>query len=334
VGKYLVRRLLIAIPILLGVSIINFSILHLAPGDPILAMMGEDAGAGQGAIDTMTPERLENLRKQWGLDQPLYVQYLKWLNRVVLHGDLGRSHVTPEPVTQRIVSHLPNTILLTLTSLALAILVGTAVGVMSALRQYSILDYLATIITMVGVSVPGFIIAIFAMYVLGVRLKWLPVFGVRDLTGGPEPTNVLGVVWDRIYHLILPASTLAFESAATFMRYARSSILETLGADFVRTARSKGLSERMVLLRHVFRNAALPLVTIIGLRLPSLFSGSVLIEAVFAWPGIGTLSVTAIGERDYPLVLGILLVFSVLVVFANLMTDVAYAYVDPRIRYE
>jgi peptide/nickel transport system permease protein len=187
---------------------------------------------------------------------------------------------------------------------------------------------------MVGVSVPGFIIAIFAMYLFSVKLRWLPVFGVRDLTGGPGPTGVLGVLWDRVYHLILPASTLAFASAATFMRYARSSILETLGADFVRTARSKGLSERVVLLRHVFRNAALPLVTIIGLRLPGLFSGSVLIETVFAWPGIGTLSVTAVGERDYPLVLGILLVFSVLVVFANLLADVAYAYVDPRIRYE
>ena len=327
--KYLLRRLLIAIPVLLGVSILNFTILHLAPGDPILALLGDDTGS-----ETVSPEQLQSLREQWGLDQPVYIQYLKWLDRVVLHGDLGRSYISPEPVSQRILTRLPNTVLLTVSALLLALTVGVIVGVISALKQYSALDYSMTIVTMFGVSVPGFVIAIFALYVFSVKLQWLPIAGAQNLTGAALPTTFLGIIGERIYHLILPASALAFESAATFMRYTRASMLETLGDDFIRTARAKGLAERAVIARHVLRKACLPLVTVVGLRLPSLFGGSVLIETIFSWPGIGTLSITAINERDYPLILGILLVFSVIVVAANLITDVAYAFVDPRVRLE
>lgn len=331
--QYVVRRLFIAIPILLGVSILNFAILHLAPGDPILAMMGSDPAAG-GATSAITPQQLQNLKEKWGLNEPIYVQYVKWLNRVVVYGDLGRSYVSPEPVSDRIWNHLPNTLILTVSSLLLAVLIGTVLGVISAIKQYSVLDYLTTVVAMVGVSIPGFIIAIFAMYIISVRLELLPIAGARDLTGELDTDDGWAVLWDRIYHLILPASVLAFESAATFMRYARSAVLETLQEDFVRTARAKGLREHTVMRRHVFRKAALPLVTIIGLRVPNLFSGSILIETVFSWPGIGTLSVTAIGERDYPLILGILLIFSAIVVVANLLTDITYALVDPRIRFD
>ncbi len=331
---YIVKRLAMLVPVMLGVSIIAFSLIHLAPGDPARTMLGERA----------TQEQLNEIREKYGLDKPLYVQYGIWLNGV-LHGDLGRSITTHEEVAKEIGDRLPNTMELSIAAMIFAIIVGVFAGIISATKQYSITDYTFMGVALFGISMPVFWLGIMLMMIFGVFLGWLPIGGRIDLLIPFQ--RVTGfMVFDSIItgnfpalisvlrHLILPAIALGTIPMAMIARVSRSSMLEVLRQDFIRTERAKGLSERMVIYKHAVRNAMVPVVTVIGLNFGLLFAGAILTETVFSWPGIGRLVVNAVYERDYPLVVGCILVFAIAFVIVNLVTDILYTRIDPRIRYE
>jgi len=319
--NYVIRRLLLVLPMLLGITIITYTLVNFAPGDPITAMIDPEE------MNVRSADEIEALREKMGLNDPLPVRYALWLREAV-QGNLGYSYHDEKPVLGMILDKLPASLMLTATSMLLASLIGCALGVFSALRQYSIFDHLLTVLAFFGVSVPGFFFALIGMYIFSVRLGWLPVFGMWT-PGEPTDFNL-----DLLRHAILPVLTLTLPQIAGYMRYARAATLEALGADHVTTARAKGLREQVVLRRHVLRNALLPLVTIFGLSLPAIIGGSFIIETIFSWPGIGLLGYTAIMQRDYPLQLGIALIAATAVLLANLGTDIAYGLVDPRIRYE
>jgi peptide/nickel transport system permease protein len=278
-------------------------------------------------MNLRSAEEIEQLREDLGLNDPLPVRYGIWL-RETASGNLGYSLQNRSPVLDLIWDRVPETLALSGTSMALALIIGTTLGAISALKQYTVLDYLLTILAFFGLSVPAFFIAMLGMFLFSVKLKWLPVFGMW--TPG-EPT---GLTWDLIKHAILPVTALAVPQIAGYMRYARAAVLDALSADHVTTARAKGLREATVLYRHVVRNALLPMVTIVGLSLPHIIGGSFIIETIFSWPGVGLLGYTAIMQRDYPVQLGIALMAAIAVLLANLLTDLAYGFVDPRIRYE
>lgn len=306
---------------LLGITVVTFVIINLAPGDPITALINPLE------MNVRSAAEIERAREDLGLNDPLPVRYALWLKELAT-GNLGYSIQNKDAVRSMIIDKLPASLGLTATALGLAIVVGITLGVYSALHQYSIFDYILTILTFFGVSVPAFFVALLGMYVFSVRLKWLPVFGMWT-PGEPTTFNL-----DLIKHGILPVAALAIPQIAGFMRYARAATLDALGAEHVTTARAKGLKESAVLWRHVFRTAMLPLVTIIGLSLPHIIGGSFIIETIFSWPGVGLLGYTAIMQRDYPVQLGIALMAAIAVLLANLATDVIYGLVDPRIRYE
>ena len=316
--KYILRRLVIAIPILLGITIIDFALINLAPGDPIDAMIDPTA-----AVNVASQEAL---REKMGLSQPLYVRYGIWLKEI-LSGNMGYSYVKNVPVAERIQDRLGATLLLTFSSLFISVLLGIPLGLLSAIKQYSTLDYVFTILAFAGISIPNFFLALGGIYLFALKLDWLPPFGMQSLRTELNPTI------DILYHLILPALILGLSDTASLMRFARTSFLEVVGMDYVRTARAKGLEERVILSRHTFRNTLIPLITVLGLRLPGLFGGSVIVESVFSWPGIGQLAIESITDRDYPQIMGLLLIAAVLILLANLITDILYAYADPRIRY-
>ncbi len=331
---YIVKRLAMLVPVMLGVSIIAFSLIHLAPGDPARTMLGERA----------TQEQLNEIREKYGLDKPLYVQYGIWLNGV-LHGDLGRSITTHEEVAKEIGDRLPNTMELSIAAMIFAIIVGVFAGIISATKQYSITDYTCMGVALFGISMPVFWLGIMLMMIFGVFLGWLPIGGRIDLLIPFQ--RVTGfMVFDSIItgnfpalisvlrHLILPAIALGTIPMAMIARVSRSSMLEVLRQDFIRTERAKGLSERMVIYKHAVKNAMVPVVTVIGLNFGLLFAGAILTETVFSWPGIGRLVVNAVYERDYPLVVGCILVFAIVFVIVNLITDILYTRIDPRIQYE
>ena len=319
--QYILRRLSLIPVLLLGITMISYVMYNLAPGDPITAL-----------IDPMdpifeNPGNLEAMRERMGLNKPVYVRYLLWLKEAV-QGNLGFSYMSRKPVLKEILRVLPATLLLQATSILLAIMIGIVLGVVAALRQYSILDNSLTVAAFFGVSIPGFFFALMGIYIFAVKLHWLPVGGMWT-PGKPMTLNQ-----DLLRHLILPAGTSAILHVAGYMRYARASTLDALSGDYVTTARAKGLRERVVIMRHVFRNALLPLVTILGLSLPALLGGSFIIESIFSWPGIGMMGYTALLQRDYTIQMGVALMAAVLVLSANLITDIAYAFVDPRVRYE
>jgi len=331
---YIVKRLAMLVPVMLGVSIIAFSLIHLAPGDPARTMLGERA----------TQEQLNEIREKYGLDEPIYVQYGIWLNDV-LHGDLGRSITTHEEVAKEIGDRFPNTMELAIAAMIFAIVVGVFAGVISATKQYSITDYTFMGIALFGISMPVFWLGIMLMMIFGVFLGWLPIGGRIDLLIPFQ--RVTGfMVFDSIItgnspalisvlrHLILPAVALGTIPMAMIARVSRSSMLEVLRQDFIRTERAKGLSERMVIYKHAVRSAMVPVVTVIGLNVGLLLAGAILTETVFSWPGIGRLVVNAVYERDYPLVVGCILVFAIAFVIVNLITDILYTRIDPRIQYE
>jgi peptide/nickel transport system permease protein len=316
VKRYLARRLLLLVPVLAGVSIIVFMVLHLSPGDPVEIMLGTQA----------TQEDRTRLRADLGLDQPLHVQYVRWLGHVA-RGDLGRSLFMRRPVLGEVLGRLQATLILTGTALLLSTTLGIALGVLSATRPNSLLDRVSAMASLFGASMPSFWLGIVLMVVFALRLGWLPASGMYAPYGG-------GDLRDLLAHLALPAVTLAAASVTIIARLTRATMLETLGQDYIRTARAKGVVERGVVLRHGLKNAMIPIITVVGVQAGYLLGGAVLTETVFAWPGVGTLMVQGILARDFPLVQGCVLVVALSFVLVNLAVDLLYALFDPRIRYE
>ncbi len=331
---YILKRLLQLIPVIIGVTIIAFSLIHIAPGDPARTMLGQHA----------TQKEINEIRDKYGLDEPIIVQYGIWLSGV-LRGDFGRSIITNELVINEISSRFPNTIELAIMAMLFAIIIGGLAGIISASRQYSVTDYSVMGIALFGISMPVFWLGIMLMMIFGVILGWLPIGGRIDLfipyqriTGFLLIDSIitlnLPALISSIKHLILPAIALGTIPMAMIARVTRSSMLEVLRQDFIRTERAKGLSERTVIYKHAVRNAMVPVVTVIGLNFGLLLAGAILTETVFSWPGLGRLVVEAVYERDYPLVVGCILFFAVVFVIVNLITDILYTYIDPRIKYE
>lgn len=312
-SAFLLRRLGQAVLLLLIVSMIGFAILHLAPGGPL----SQFAAGGE-----MTQADLDRLAEQLGLNRPLPVQYAEWLWRM-LRGDWGVSYRDQQPVLHIIASHLGATLELMLSSTLLAMLLGAWIGILGAIRRYSLFDSLATVGAMIALSIPTFWFGLVIIYVFSVGLGWLPS-GNRFTIGD-------GSFLNRIHHLIGPCIVLALVSTAVWSRYMRSSMLEVINQDYIRTARAKGVPERQILLRHAFRNALLPMITITGLHVPTLLSGALVTETVFTWPGMGRLFLDSISYRDYPTVMGILMFTAVLVLLGSLIADLLYGVADPRI---
>jgi ABC-type dipeptide/oligopeptide/nickel transport system permease component len=312
---YLARRLLLAVPVLFGVSVLVFAVLHLAPGDPAAIMLGAQA----------TRDDVERLRRDLGLDQPLAVQYARWMGHVV-RGDLGRSIALGRPVLPEVLLRFKSTLILTAGALAIAVALGVPAGILSATRQYSWLDKLSMGVAVTGQSLPVFWTGIMLIIVFALTLGWFPSAGMTSPYGG----GALDLLW----HLVLPAVTLGTASAAALARMTRSSVLEIIRQDYVRSARAKGLGEPAVILQHVFNNAINPIMTVLGLQVGYLLGGAILTESVFSWPGLGSMMVRAIQARDYPLVQGGVLTIAMTFVLVNLLVDLLYAVFDPRIRYE
>jgi peptide/nickel transport system permease protein len=303
---YIANRLALSAVVVGGVSILVFLMLHLVPGDPVAVMLSEQSSA----------QDARTLRHELGLDQPLYVQYGLYIDRIV-HGDLGRSIRLRRPVSELIADRFPNTLQLAVSSLALATLIGVVVGTLSATRRGQILDYASMAGALVGVSLPSFWLGLMLIFLFGLRLRWLPIAGNQD----------------GLASLVLPAVTLAAVPTATIARLTRSGLLDVLGEDYIRTARAKGLRELPVVLNHALRNSIIPVITVVGVQFGVLLGGAIIVETVFAWPGIGRLLIDAVSARDFPLVQGIMLFISVGFVVVNLAADILYAYADPRIRY-
>jgi peptide/nickel transport system permease protein len=319
-GRYIARRAVEALPLLLLVSIILFSIIQLT-GDPLAAYTVDS---------TLTGEDLIRLRHYYGLDQPVPIQYLRWLGNV-LTGNWGTSFVSNVPVVELIAQRLPNTLLLVASSYSIILIVAIVLGTYTAVHQYSAFDHVVTTLAFVGISVPSFwlgllLLIFFAVQTRNLGLPYFPAGGMYDLAIGPTLPQVL-------WHLVLPSVTLATVVAASYVRYVRASMLEVIRQDYVRTARAKGLAETVMLRRHALKNAAIPLVTLIGLDLPRFLSGSIVVESIFAWPGMGRLFWEEAQRTDIPVLMAVLTFTSVMVVVFNLVADVAYAYLDPRIRY-
>ncbi|ATR22097.1 Oligopeptide transport system permease protein oppB [Roseomonas mucosa] len=312
--RYLTLRLLQSLVLLLLVSMIGFAILHLAPGGPMSQFM---------AGGEMSPEDIARVERQLGLDRPLPVQYLEWLGRMLV-GDWGRSYRDQQPVLAVIGSHLGATLELMVTSTLIAMVLGCWLGVLSAIRRYSFFDMLVTVGSMVALSIPTFWFGLVVIFIFSVHLDILPA-GNRYTMGD-------GSFLDQLHHLIAPSLVLALVSTAIWSRYMRSSMIDVLHQDFVRTARAKGIPERRILLHHTVRNALLPMITVAGLQLPNLLGGALVTETVFTWPGMGRLFLDSISYRDYPVVMGILMFTAVLVLLGSLMADLLYGVADPRLR--
>ncbi len=314
-GTFILRRALQGVLVLLLVSAFTFFLVNLAPGGPSAAV----------SLERTAAER-EALYRQYGLDKPVAVRYLTWLGGIV-RGDLGTSLNQGLPVGSLLVQRLGNTLQLALSALVLTALLGVALGVIAAVTQNRLPDHLISSVATLGMSVPGFWLGIVGIILFSVKLGWLPSSGIASVG---QPFSLL----DRAQHLVLPASVLAFTLLPNVVRVARSAMLEVLRSDYVRTAKAKGLPERSVLLKHTFKNALVPVIAILGLITTVLFSGSVVIESVFSWPGLGRLAIEAANGRDYPVILGVTLVAGTIVIVTNLLVDILYAAVDPRISYD
>jgi peptide/nickel transport system permease protein len=320
-SHYILRRLIQIIPMLILISIFAFFLMRLAPGDPARAFLDPEKVAD--------PVRLENIRRSLGLEQPVPIQYLRWLGRVV-QGDMGYSYRSRQPVVKEILTRLPNTLILGLAATLLSLIVAVPIGIVSAVKQYSAFDYIATLFAFIGISMPNFWIGLLLIYIFVGQLGILPAVGTQSV---PAPTQPLAQFTDFMKHLLMPAVVLGLQSMAGWARYQRSSLLEVIRQDYICTARAKGLTERVVLTRHALRNALIPLVTLAMLSVPSLLGGAFITESIFAWPGMGRLAVHALYQRDYPVIQGVTLFSALLVLLANLAADVLYALVDPRVRY-
>jgi peptide/nickel transport system permease protein len=314
--RYLINRLGQSIIVFFIVSLLVFFAVRIVPQDPIYALVGEDA-------EGFTPEQIDAIRHEFGLDRPVALQYTSWIGGVIT-GDWGLSFRNKLPVTDLIRQRLPYTIELAVAAMLISILIGISAGVVAALKRNSGWDIMATGGAMFGVAVPEFWLALMMILFFGVTLGWLPVFGSALIWEEP---------WQAIRHLILPATALGVGGAATLMRQSRSSMLETMNEDYIRTARSKGVKERRVVILHALRNSLLPVVTILGLRIGRILGGAVIIETMFSWPGIGQLAVSSLQRADYPVIMAVVMISAVAVIIANFATDIAYSYIDPRIRY-
>jgi ABC-type dipeptide/oligopeptide/nickel transport system permease component len=312
---FIVRRLIALIPVLIGISFIAFFLLQLVPGDPALALLGPMA----------RPEDLAALRTALGLDQPILVQYLRWMGRV-LQGDLGVSIQLRSPVLPILIERFGNTLILTVAAVLISTVIGVAAGVISATRQFSFFDRASMIFALFGNSMPAFWLGLMAILIFSLNLGWFPAAGMWPITG-PR------TIWTLLHHLTLPAVTLGIAAAAVTARITRSSMLEVIRQDYVRTARAKGLQERTVVLGHALKNALLPVLTVVGVQFGFLLGGAVLTETVFSWPGIGLALYNAISVRDFPMVQGGVLLVATAFVLVNLGVDLLYALIDPRIEY-
>ncbi|MGD8466680.1 MAG: ABC transporter permease [Anaerolineae bacterium] len=312
--RYVIRRLLIMIPLLLGLSLFVFILIRLAPGDPTVFYLPPERAADP-AIRLKVMARL-------GLDQPLHIQYIRWLTSAI-QGDFGYAYGYGEPVLKLIADHVPATVQLQLAALILALVVALPIGIISATRQYSLLDNSVTIFAFFGLSMPNFWFALMLMLLFAVKWDVLPAVGA----GMGKP------FLERIPYFVMPVVVLAFTYMAVYVRFMRSSMLENIRQDYVITARAKGLRERSVLFGHALKNAILPVITIVGMSIPRLIGGSIIIESVFAWPGIGRLGYDAVLRRDYPTIMGLTMLTAAFVMFVNLLVDILYSYADPRIVY-
>jgi len=310
---FLIKRVLSAIPVLLGITIITFTVIHLAPGDPVQVRMGQK----------YDPEVAQRLRTEMGLDKPLPVQYVIFLGDLV-RGDLGYSFVKNLPVNELLRGKFGNTLYLSISAMLLAVLMGMLLGILAAIRPQSALDYAVMVFAVAGVSIPVFWLGLMLQLLFGVQLGWFPVTGM---------TEYGATLAENLTHLVLPAVTLATVPMAIIARITRSSMLEVMEQDYIRTARAKGLGQRTVLLRHALKNALIPIITVIGNMFALLLTGAVLTETVFSWPGLGRAMVDAITQRDFPVILGGVTLFAVTFVIVNLIVDSIYAWIDPRIRY-
>jgi len=319
---YALRRLALAIPLLIGITFISFFVIQLAPGGPFDFLINPDLGK----ID---PKIVRQLQEVYGLDQPLYVQYWNWLKRIAML-DFGISFQPDgKPVLQKIGERLPITLFLNIIEMLIILALAVPIGVLSATRQYSVFDKVTTVFVFVGFATPDFWLAVLLQILFGIQLGW-PISGLRDINW--EYLSFWKQQWDFLKHLILPILVATFGGLAGFSRYMRQSMLEVVRQEYIQTARAKGLSEQAVIGKHALRNALLPVVTILGLSLPGLIGGSVIVEWIFAIPGMGQLMVQAVFSRDYPVIMGNLVIVSTLTLFANLLADISYGLVDPRIR--
>ena len=327
------RRIVGAVPVLLGISFLIFLLMHIAPGDPVTLLLGDDA----------TPADVERTRREWGLDRPLLVQYGDFVRHAIT-GDFGKSLKFNEPVTKLVFERLPATIELGFASIVVAIMIAVPLGVYSAIKHNSMLDHAGMSVALIGVSLPNFWLGIMLIYFLGGQLNLLPVAGRIEYGVDVRPITHLYLLdslltgnfagfWSVLQHLLMPAFTLGTSLAAIVTRIARSSVLEVMRQDFITTARAKGLSENAVIWRHILRNAMITIVTILGLQLGALLSGSVITETVFSYPGIGDLLIQSISARDYKLTQVLILFFAIMYFVVNLLVDLLYSWIDPRIKF-
>lgn len=315
--QYILRRILINLPVLIGITMVVFIAIALAPGDPMAAFISPEL-----ATD---PAVLARLRAEFGFDQPMYVRYFRWLEQV-LQGNLGYRIKTFDPVLLVIVQRIPATLMLMASALLIGIIIGIPLGIYSALKKYSLPDMLLTAGVFLGVSTPAFLVGLGALFLFSLQLRWFPAGGMHTL-GQPE------TLLDTLHHLALPALILSANYIASMLRYTRASMLDVITEQYVTTARAKGLNESAVILRHALRNALIPIVTVIGFSIPNLLAGAVFTETIFAWPGMGSLFVDGVNSRDFPLVMGVTLVTATTVLICNLLTDIAYAFINPKIRF-
>ncbi|RST58974.1 ABC transporter permease [Siminovitchia terrae] len=314
--SYIIRRILTAIPLMLGITILSFAIIKAAPGGPTSLLMDPNT----------KPEDRVKFEEKYGLNDPIYIQYGKWLGNMV-KGDFGTSLIRRGvPVSEMILNRLPNTLLLMVASTILAFLIAVPLGIFSAMRPYTKLDYTVTVTSVLGVATPNFWLGIMLIILFGVQLGWFP-------TGGVATLNAPFSIWDRLHHLIMPAFVLAVADMAALTRYTRSSMMEVLQQDYIRTAKSKGFKERTVVLKHGLRNGLIPIITMFGLMLPNFIAGAAITETVFSWPGIGRLFIESAFTRDYPVIMAVTVLTAVFVVIGNLLADILYAIFDPRIEY-
>lgn len=321
---FLIRRILQSIPVLIAITMITFGLIHSIPGGPT-ARLELDAD--------IKPEDIARIKANMGLDQPVWKQYLIWMGLMptsqgeyngLIQGDLGVSYLDQTPVARNILERVPNTLLLSITSLVISLALAIPIGVWSAVKQHSMFDNVSTVLSTAGISIPSFWFGLIAILLFSVKLRWLPSGSMYTL--GQEKTTA-----DMLKHLLMPAAILSILNIAGWSRYTRASMLEVIRQDYVRTARAKGLVERLIILRHALRNALIPIATLLGLSLPGLVSGALITETIFAWPGMGRLTFDAARNRDYPIIMGTLLVSTVLVIGGNLLADIAYTFLDPRI---